>query len=176
MVYASYLGSTWWDAVVDVGIDEEGSILVSGYSYSPTFPLTPNAFDRSFGGEREGTLSRLDPNRGLTYSTFLGGSANEYNGGLLALPGKKVVELGPYRLGLIHGYGPSRGLDDRIRAEFQDVDVIVYGHSHRAANYVREGILLFNPGTATGFSSSNDHSVGILEVDETIRGEIISIE
>jgi putative phosphoesterase len=93
-----------------------------------------------------------------------------------ALPKKKVVQLGPYRLGLHHGYGPSRGLDERIRAEFQDVDVIVYGHSHRAANYVKEGVLLFNPGTATGFSFSRNHSLGILEVGETIRGEIIPIE
>jgi putative phosphoesterase len=92
------------------------------------------------------------------------------------LPEKKVVQLGPYRLGLLHGYGPSRGLDERIRAEFQDVDVIVYGHSHRAANYVKQGILLFNPGTATGFSFSRNHSIGILEVGETIRGEIIPIE
>jgi hypothetical protein len=92
------------------------------------------------------------------------------------LPEKKVIQLGPYRVGLIHGDGPSRDLEERIRVEFQDVDVIVYGHSHRAANHVKDGILLFNPGTATGFSFSKDHSVGILEVGETIRGEIIPIE
>ncbi|NNG06210.1 MAG: YfcE family phosphodiesterase, partial [Desulfobacteraceae bacterium] len=56
------------------------------------------------------------------------------------------------------------------------VDVIVYGHSHQAVNYVKDGILLFNPGTATGFSYSKDHSLGILELGETIRGEIIPIE
>jgi len=93
-----------------------------------------------------------------------------------ALPEKKVIRLGPYRVGLIHGDGPSRGLEERIRAEFQNVDAIVYGHSHRAANYVKHGILFFNPGTATGFSFSRDHSIGILEVGETIRGEIIPIE
>ncbi len=92
------------------------------------------------------------------------------------LPEKKVVQLGPYRLGLIHGDGPSRGLEERIQSEFQNVDAIVYGHSHRAANYVKDGMLLFNPGTATGFSYSKDHSLGILEVAETIRGEIIPIE
>jgi putative phosphoesterase len=92
------------------------------------------------------------------------------------LPEKKVIQLGPFSVGLIHGDGPSRGLEERIQAEFQDVDAIVYGHSHRAANHVKDGILLFNPGTATGFSFSKEHSVGILEVGETIRGEIISIE
>jgi putative phosphoesterase len=93
-----------------------------------------------------------------------------------ALPEKKVVQLGPYRLGLHHGYGPPRGLDERVLAEFPNVDVIVYGHSHRPANYVKTGILLFNPGTATGFSFSRNHSVGILELGETIRGEIIPVE
>jgi len=91
------------------------------------------------------------------------------------LPSKKVIELGPYRLGLIHGWGPSAGLGDRIWSEFQRVDVIVYGHSHHAANHIREGVLLFNPGTATGFSSSGIHTIGVLELDDTIRGEIISL-
>lgn len=92
------------------------------------------------------------------------------------LPEKKVIQLGPYRLGLIHGDGSSSKLEERIHSEFQNVDVIVYGHSHRAANHVKDGILLFNPGTATGFSYSKNHSFGILELGETIRGEIIPIE
>jgi hypothetical protein len=92
------------------------------------------------------------------------------------LPEKQVIQLGRYRVGLIHGDGPTRGLEERIRAEFQDVELIVYGHSHRAANFVKDGIRFFNPGTATGFSFSKDHSVGILEIGETIRGEIIPIE
>jgi putative phosphoesterase len=91
------------------------------------------------------------------------------------LPGKKVVTLGPYRVGLIHGWGSSSGLEDRILFEFQGVDVIVYGHSHRPANHVRGGVLLFNPGTATGFSSSRVHSIGILELEGTIRGEIVAV-
>lgn len=90
------------------------------------------------------------------------------------LPRKKVLELGPYRLGLIHGWGPSAGLEDRICSEFHDVDVIVYGHSHHPQNMIREGVLLFNPGTATGFSSSSRHSIGMLELSDAIEGEIIT--
>jgi putative phosphoesterase len=91
------------------------------------------------------------------------------------LPVKKVIELGPYRLGLIHGGGPSQGLEQRVRSQFRDVDVIVYGHSHHAVNHIRDGVLVFNPGTATGFSFSDRHSLGILELGETIRGEIIEL-
>ena len=91
------------------------------------------------------------------------------------LPGKKIVELGHYRVGLIHGWGSSAGLEDRVRSEFHDVDVIIYGHSHRAANWVREGVLLFNPGTATGYSSSSRYTIGVLELADTIRGEIVTL-
>jgi hypothetical protein len=56
------------------------------------------------------------------------------------------------------------------------VDVIVYGHSHRAMNEVVQGVLLFNPGTASGFSSSGVHSIGILECGDTVKGEIIELD
>jgi len=92
-----------------------------------------------------------------------------------ALPRKKIIEIGPYRLGLIHGWGSASGLEDRIRSEFQDVDVIIYGHSHRPVNHLRGGVLFFNPGTATGFSFEGRHTMGFLEVDDTIRGEIVTL-
>jgi len=91
------------------------------------------------------------------------------------LPAKKIIELGPYRLGITHGWGSSVGLEGRIRPEFQNVDVIVYGHSHHPVNYVKEGVLLFNPGTATGFSSDGTHTIGILELGDTIHGDIIRV-
>jgi putative phosphoesterase len=92
------------------------------------------------------------------------------------LPGKEIIKLGDYRLGLIHGWGAAEGLEDRIINEFKAVDVIVYGHTHCAVNHVRENVLFFNPGTATGFSSSGIHSIGVLELDQTIHGEIITLD
>ena len=91
------------------------------------------------------------------------------------LPEKKIVEVGPHRVGIVHGWGPAVGLEDRILPHFTNVDVIIYGHSHIAANHVREGVLLFNPGTATGYSKNGLNSIGILEVSETIQGRIIPV-
>ena len=91
------------------------------------------------------------------------------------LPSKNVIELSTYRLGIIHGCGSSDDLEDRIWPEFQNVDVIVYGHSHRAANHIRDGVLFFNPGTATGFGFSGVHSIGVLELDDAIHGKIITL-
>ncbi|MCJ7594280.1 MAG: metallophosphatase family protein, partial [Desulfobacterales bacterium] len=92
------------------------------------------------------------------------------------LPEKRVMDLGGYRFGLIHGGGSSAGLEERVWRQFQDVDIIVYGHSHKAANHMRDGILLFNPGTATGFTSGETHSIGLLECGETAKGRIVAID
>ena len=55
------------------------------------------------------------------------------------------------------------------------MDVIIYGHSHRAVSHEREGVLFFNPGTATGFSSEDIHTIGVLELGDSIQGEIIEV-
>ena len=91
------------------------------------------------------------------------------------LPEKKIVEVGIFSLGIVHGWGAAAGLEDRILPLFPDVDVIIYGHSHIIANHVKKDVLFFNPGTATGYSSSGVNSIGILEVSETVEGRIIPV-
>lgn len=92
------------------------------------------------------------------------------------LPETRVVELGGHRFGLIHGWGPPEGLEERVMRCFTDVDVVVYGHSHTAVNHVKGGVLVFNPGTACGQSAGDFHSVGILECEQTVRGEIVRVD
>jgi hypothetical protein len=93
------------------------------------------------------------------------------------MPFTRVVEVGRFRIGLIHGWGSPQGLEERIRDKFENVDCIVYGHSHYPVNRVRDGILFFNPGTACDRRWSVSNSVGILEVGEdSITGRILSIE
>ena len=94
----------------------------------------------------------------------------------IRLPEKCVVELGGYRFGLIHGWGSAEDLEERVSDSFSNVDVIVYGHSHKAVSHVKGGVLLFNPGTACGYSAHGFHSVGILECEESVRGEIVRVE
>jgi len=90
-------------------------------------------------------------------------------------PEKEVIQVNGIRLGLIHGWGSPFGIEKRIRPEFGEVDAIVYGHSHRSANHRRGDVLFFNPGSASGFSVSRSHSVGILHIAEEIKGTIIGV-
>ena len=90
-------------------------------------------------------------------------------------PKKAILDVHGFRLGLIHGWGAPFGIERRIRSEFKDVHVIVYGHSHIPANHMDKGTLFFNPGTATGPCMSGSHSIGILNIDKEIEGTIIKL-
>jgi putative phosphoesterase len=90
-------------------------------------------------------------------------------------PTKTIIEIHGFRLGLIHGWGSPLGIERRIRSEFNDVHAIIYGHSHRPSNHADEGILFFNPGTATGFRIAGSNSIGILDIANAIKGTIIPV-
>jgi len=92
------------------------------------------------------------------------------------LPSEKVLELGGFRIGITHGWGHPFGIPKKIAGTFGHVDVIVYGHSHRPDNEIRNGILFFNPGAFSGgFPFITKRSVGILTLGEQVSGRIIKL-
>jgi len=84
------------------------------------------------------------------------------------LPEKELLVIEGRRIGITHGSGSPYGIDNRVGRMFEDVDMIVYGHSHYSQNEVKKGILFFNPGQAR-------NSFGILTVGKELRGEIIKL-
>ena len=84
------------------------------------------------------------------------------------LPPKELLVLGGKKIGLAHGSGGPRGIADRVRALFDDADIIIYGHSHETCNRYVKGNLMFNPGQARD-------SFGILTPGGEIQAEIISV-
>ncbi len=84
------------------------------------------------------------------------------------LPEKELIIVNGKKIGVIHGSGPPQGIERRIRDQFEDVDVILYGHTHDAKNEVIEGVLFFNPGSAR-------QSYGILVINDDVKGEIIKL-
>jgi len=94
------------------------------------------------------------------------------------LPEQRVVETGHVRIGLRHGWGAVCDLEDRLLETFRQeaLDVLVYGHSHRPVCHWRNGILLFNPGSAADRRGMPYHSVGLLEIGDRIEGRIIPID
>ncbi len=93
------------------------------------------------------------------------------------LPEIATIDVEGFRIGVNH---PAEGgspmtIESRIRKKFDNVQVIIHGHSHRTKNEKKDGILWFNPGSATGKFPALKKSYGILTVEDEIKGEIIDI-
>jgi hypothetical protein len=90
-------------------------------------------------------------------------------------PDKLILDMNGFRIGLIHGWGAPHDIEDRLLKAVGPVDCLVYGHTHQAANHVRDGILFFNPGSPTDKRFAKYRTIGILTVDQTIKGEVIKL-
>ncbi|WP_319804163.1 metallophosphoesterase family protein [Nocardioides dongkuii] len=66
------------------------------------------------------------------------------------LPEVARVELGGVRFAVVHETGDAKGREARCSAAYDDVDVLVFGHSHIPWDTVTAtGLRLLNPGSPT---------------------------
>jgi len=100
------------------------------------------------------------------------------------LPNRLVTEVEGVRIGLIHGSGPPTRLGERLLPSFDgdDIDVLVFGHSHVPQNNRvkaggrEDGVLLFNPGSLGSNRDGSPPTFGILTVGGgRISGKIVRI-
>jgi len=115
---------------------------------------------------------------------------------LRRLPWALRLQFAEVKIGLTHGHGlvwdylrdrleyMRRGyrlelFQPRLLAAFPDVDVIVFGHTHRALNHYVDGKLVFNPGSPHFPDLKGDPpSVGLLHIgrDGKVVGEIRALD
>ena len=65
------------------------------------------------------------------------------------LPEVATEVLGGVRVAVVHETGPGRGREERARARWPDVDLLVFGHSHIPWDSSIDGMRLLNPGSPT---------------------------
>ncbi|HVI72862.1 MAG TPA: SBBP repeat-containing protein, partial [Pyrinomonadaceae bacterium] len=87
LVYSTYLGGgkilnateDWGEAIA---VDTAGSAYVTGYTYSPDFPVTSGALDTTRAG-LDAFVTKFTPDgASLIYSTFIGGAGREQGQGI----------------------------------------------------------------------------------------------
>lgn len=91
------------------------------------------------------------------------------------LPIKSEIVVGNCRIGIVHILGDSHNREKIARQDFPNARV-VYGHSHIPFNEDRNGLLLFNPGSATDRRRQSQCSIGMLYVDDevgSVKGKVI---
>ena len=95
--------------------------------------------------ETLGMLRNLAPNVHCTRGDFDDAS--------LALPETKVVQIGDFKIGLLHGHqsvpwGDLGSLSMKQRS--LDCDILISGHTHESGVVERDGVWYINPGSITG--------------------------
>ena len=90
---------------------------------------------------------------------------------------KEIIKVGNFKIGIMHGCGRPDNLIETLSAEFEkdNVDIIIFGHSHSSLNEKRGDILFFNPGSPTDKIFSPFNSYGIIEISDKIEARIVKI-
>ena len=90
-------------------------------------------------------------------------------------PTRRLLEWRGFRLGLLHGHeGRGRTTPDRAFEAFRadEVDAVIFGHSHIPLREERDGVLLFNPGSPTDRRRQPEFSFGWLHAVPTLRADL----
>ncbi|MCA0174133.1 metallophosphoesterase family protein [Bacillus sp. RAR_GA_16] len=80
---------------------------------------------------------------------------------------KLVLELETHLIGMTHGHGKGKTTEKRAIAQFEndEVEMILFGHSHIPLHKEYEGKILFNPGSPTDKRKQSHYSFGKLIVN-----------
>ncbi|HVB56997.1 MAG TPA: SBBP repeat-containing protein [Candidatus Acidoferrales bacterium] len=100
LLYSTYLGGNSYDAGTSIAVDSSGDAYVGGLTTSLDFPVTSGAFQTQCNNcsltnyVSDAFMSELNPSGStLLYSTYLGGSNEDYVGGI-ALDANGNIYLG----------------------------------------------------------------------------------
>jgi hypothetical protein len=80
LVYSTFIGGSQEDGPSFIEVDSSGCVYIGGWTWSSDFPTTEDAYDPSYNGKSDGFILKLNATgNGLVYSTFVGGSDEEWD-------------------------------------------------------------------------------------------------
>jgi len=87
---------------------------------------------------------------------------------------RKVVRIEDVRVGMVHGDGTRGSTQSRALGAFEDgeVDVVLFGHSHRPVTGRAGGVLFANPGSPTDKRLNPLYSYALL----TVEGDVARVQ
>ncbi|MBN1933179.1 MAG: SBBP repeat-containing protein, partial [Anaerolineae bacterium] len=93
LAYSTFFGGGGSDNARHLAVDGEGNIYIVGDTDSTNLPTTPGAYDGSHNGNTDVFVAKLSANgSALLYSTYLGGSGEDY-GAAIALDGEGNIYI-----------------------------------------------------------------------------------
>ncbi|WP_163527917.1 metallophosphoesterase family protein [Halobacillus ihumii] len=83
------------------------------------------------------------------------------------VPRRVVTEWEGCKVGIVHGHGDKKTTEKRVIEEFEgeELDLIIFGHSHLPLLRFVKKTMLFNPGSVTDKRRLPYYSFGVITVD-----------
>lgn len=103
------------------------------------------------------------------YTDFIGVYGNNDKSKLRSLlTDKHILTLENYRIGICHGDGPKKNTLDNVMDTFKDekLDIIIFGHSHKACIFTKGKTMYLNPGSCTNKRKEPWFSYILLELQK----------
>lgn len=86
----------------------------------------------------------------------------------------EIISIEDVRIGIFHGHGEKKTTFARVLDRFShdEVDIVIYGHSHQPVIMTKDGVLYINPGSPNMKRKERWYTYAIL----TLERELISAE
>ena len=86
---------------------------------------------------------------------------------------KLLLTLQGFRIGVVHGHGEKKTTEKRAFEAFEgeEVDLIIFGHSHLPLTRWYKKALLFNPGSLMDKRKLPYYSYGVIKLGKEIKCE-----
>ncbi|HET6974810.1 MAG TPA: SBBP repeat-containing protein [Pyrinomonadaceae bacterium] len=180
LVFSTYLGGSGSEEGTAVTTDFEGNAYVVGATNSLNFPLTPGVFQSASGGGKDLFVTKLNPNgNGVVYSTYIGGSLDDYGYGIAIDTGGNVYLTGttasanyPVTPGVTQS-AKGGGTDAFISKLNPTGSALLYStYLGGAGNEEGFGIALdtISDVVVTGVTASNNYLVTVDALQSTLSG------
>ena len=161
LLYSTYLGGSEGDSGIGIAVDGLGNAYVTGWTESIDFP-TQNPLDQLNSGKSDAFVTKLSAvGRSLAYSTYLGGSEEDFGTGV------KVDDAGnAYLTGYTKSADfPTHNADNAILNQNQNI-----GNDAFVAHFLPDPALVISP-THSTLTADKDPVIadGVDEVTVTIR-------
>ncbi len=162
VVASTYSGSAATTYGHSAAYDDAGNILTGGRCFGAGYPTTPGAYDVTFGGNVDIAITKLNPTgTARIYSTYIGGSSDEYVHSMYSLPNSDLLLYGSCAS---TNYPTTPGCFDATHNGFYDIIVTRLNSTGSAlvgSTYIG--------GTGDDGSNAIAYNYG-----DTYRGEIIA--
>jgi hypothetical protein len=138
--FSQVIGGIGDEKIQDVVVDPDGNILLTGSTQSEDFPVTENAAQKSFAGNQDAFVMKLNPEGQVIWSTYLGGKNFDGAQAVAVNPSGEIYVGGQAGEGFAITEGAFQtefGGDEAPNPDFDKQDGFI-------AKFSPEGILLWS--------------------------------